>query len=199
MSEMSPLDCSFSVSVCVLACKCRRGSYCRKTCAKPTSHAEQAWKHLQKVQEFAIGRPCTASCMYNRMCAANVPLNLLILAHQHSYGKHTTMDVGLNGMAPQYHVELCKKETMRRWRYLAASAMSWAVLDDRSTMVERLTVCDIGPVCSAFWRAAYGIPEGTANTLLAAARAGTLKLDLDDDFCTVNKWECVDVLGAYAG
>lgn len=96
------------------------------------------------------------------------------------------MDVGSNSTAPQYHVEYSKKETMRRWRSLAASAISWTV-DDPPRVVERLTVCDIGPVCATFWRVAYGIPEGTANSLLAAARAGMLRLDLDDEFCEVSK------------
>lgn len=87
---------------------------------------------------------------------------------------------------PEFYVELSKKETMRRWRVLAASSITWTP-DDPPKMVERLTVCDVGPVCAAFWRAAYGIPEGTANSLLAAARARTLRLDLDEEFSMVSE------------
>lgn len=165
---------------------CRRGSYSRDNCAKPTTHAEQAWKHWQKVTEFATGNPCLQSCPFGRRCGLNISPALMITAHEHSYGKKTARSVASHGMQPEFSVEFTKMETMRRWRVLAASAMSWT-LGDQPKLVERLTVCDHGPVCSAFWRTAYGIPEGTAHTLLAAARARTLTLDLDDGFATVRE------------
>lgn len=69
---------------------------------------------------------------------------------------------------------------MRRWRELAAASISISN-DGKRQLVERLTVCKLGPVCQDYWSAAYGIPSGTANTLLADARSGRLDVDLQEN------------------
>lgn len=105
-------------------------------------------------------------------------------AHEYSYGKETRRDEASNGIATTYHVELTKKATMRRWRELALAAITWS-MDDPPKRCERLTVCDRGPVCAEFWRAAYGIPECTANNMLAAARSNSLRVDTDEGMIQV--------------
>lgn len=156
-----------------------RGSHSRESSAKPTTHAEQAWIHQQKVENYLIGRPCTTACRYNRTCGLNVPPSILINAHEHSYGRGTRKEVCPDGTT-KFHVALSKKQTMLNWRKLAMTAISWTV-DDPPKRVEHFTVCGRGPVCADFWRAAYGIPLGTANGMLAAARSGSLRVDVDDD------------------
>lgn len=68
---------------------------------------------------------------------------------------------------------------MRRWRQLASAAIS-LTNDGERRQIERLTVCKIGPVCPEYWAAAYGIPKGTANLILAEARSGRLDVDVDE-------------------
>jgi hypothetical protein len=66
---------------------------------------------------------------------------------------------------------VCAQETSRRWRKLAAAAITTST-DDGVTQKELLTVDGMGPVCKDFWAAAYGIPDFTAGKLLAEARSG---------------------------
>lgn len=139
----------------------------------------QAWAHLQKVEGFTIGRPCTSSCKYNSRCGIHIAPALLIGAHQYSYGRSTAREEeGHGGFT--YKVEYPKAVTMKKWRELAAAAMS-VTNDGNKRRVENLTVCKLGPVCQDYWAAAYGIPKGTANIILAEARSGRLALDRNEE------------------
>lgn len=142
------------------------------------THAEQAWSHLEKVESFTIGRPCTSTCRYGRKCGLNVTPALLMSAHEYSYGRKTQR-MQNEDESYTYEVELPKKTTMQRWRGLAQSSISFTN-DGNRAQVEHLTVCQLGPVCHEYWAAAYGIPRGTANTLLAEARAGRTVVDAAD-------------------
>lgn len=157
----------------------RRGSYDRSQSTKPISHAEQAWKHKQLVDTFSIGRPCSESCRYDRKCGLNVTPAALVSAHEYSYGRTTTREEHPDRTACTFTVERNKSQTMQRWRNLAWAAMSTSNEGEKKK-VERLTVCKIGPVCQDFWAAAYGIPKGTANAMLAEARSGRLDADIDE-------------------
>lgn len=153
----------------------RRGKHDRAVCQKPVSHAEQAWNHLQKVEGFSIGRPCTHSCKYGRNCGANITPALLLSAHEHSYGCCKRVE---EGNLCTFHVERRKSETMSRWRQLASAAITVSN-DGEKRVFEKLTVCKHGPVCQDYWAAAYGIPKGTANALLANARSGRLDAEVE--------------------
>lgn len=141
------------------------------------SHAEQAWNHRQQVENFAIGRPCTQACKYGRSCGMNISPGLLLAAHNYSYGHCATRRE--DSQSTTYAVEFKKSETLRRWRQLAAAAMSVSN-DGEKRHIERLTVSKVGPVCIDYWAAAYGIPKGTANALLADARSGRLEADVEE-------------------
>lgn len=117
----------------------------------------------------------------NRNCGANIPPAYLQSAHEFSYGRATRCEESVDGTASVFTVELKKSETMKRWRQLAAAAMSVVVNGEKRQVVENLTVCKLGPVCQDYWAAAYGIPRGTANVLLAEARAGRLDVDVQED------------------
>lgn len=142
------------------------------------SHAEQAWNHKQLVDSYSIGRPCSQACRYGRACGLNIPPAALVSAHEYSYGR-ATAKLEQNDHTT-FSVECKKSETMRRWRQLAWASMSISN-DGQQLRVERLTVCKVGPVCQDYWAAAYGIPKGTANALLAEARAGRLDVDVEED------------------
>lgn len=152
---------------------CRRGQHCRASCHKPVCHAEQAWLHLQRVETFSIGRPCTSACKFDRLCGVNITPAVLLAAHEYSYGQRTRCEEST------YIVEHKKSETMKRWRRLAAAAIT-VTNDDQKVRKECLTVCQIGPVCPDYWMAAYGIPRGTANMILAEARSGRFDANLEE-------------------
>lgn len=156
----------------------RRGKYNREDRRKPISHGEQAWNHLQKVEAFSIGRPCTDSCRYGRKCGIFVTPAVLMAAHQYSYGRKTTCESLAEG-TNKYKAEHVKSVTMKRWRDLAASAITLSN-DGSRKRVETLTVCKYGPVCQDYWAAAYGIPRGTANLIMAEARSGRVSMDATD-------------------
>lgn len=101
---------------------------------------------------------------------------MLQAAHKHSYGSCRRSD---DGNSCTFVVEYKKNETMLRWRQLAAAAMSVSNDGDKK-LIEKLTVCKVGPVCQNYWAAAYGIPKGTANMLLADARSGRLDADIEE-------------------
>lgn len=131
------------------------------------------------MESYAIGRPCTASCKYGRQCGANITPALLKSAHERSYGRSTTrIVVNEEENSFVFNVECKKSETMQRWRRLAAESMSRSN-DGERRLIERLTVCNVGPVCQDYWSSAYGIPQGTANLILAEARAGRIDVDLE--------------------
>lgn len=143
------------------------------------SHAEQAWNHLQLVDTFSIGRPCKESCRYGRACGLNISPATLLGAHEYSYGRATSRVQPNEHTCCTFIVELKKSETMQRWRKLAWAAVS-RTNDGHNQRIERLTVCKVGPVCQDYWAAAYGIPQGTANLLLAEARSGRLDVDVEE-------------------
>jgi len=149
-----------------------RGSYDRSHSQRVLSHAEQAWNHFSRVSNFSIGRPCGQTCLNERQCGAHIMPAVLMHAHEYSYGKGTSRVEQGDGNY-KYYVEFTRSQTSCRWRSLAAAAMSYSI-GESWRRTERLTVCDVGPVCQAYWEAAYGIPHGTAKKLLAAARAGGL-------------------------
>lgn len=173
---------TFRVGKDVLTCTHddrRRGKYDRSKSKKPVAHAEQAWRHKQVVESFSIGRPCTSACKFERKCGSNIAPAVLLTAHEFSYGRNTRLLEMKDGSTCTYSVEFVKSESMRRWRELAAAAITMSNEKERR-QTERLTVCKIGPVCQEYWAAAYGIPRGTANMLLAEARSGRLDADLDE-------------------
>lgn len=129
------------------------------------------------MESYSLGRPCTPSCKYNQKCGLNIPPAFLLSAHEYSYGRCTRKFENRGQFT--YTVEHKKSETMRRWRELAAAAMSLSA-DGQRQSVENLTVSKMGPVCADFWAAAYGVPKGTANMLLAEARSGRLDVDVQE-------------------
>lgn len=160
----------------------RRGKHDRAHCKKPVSHGEQAWEHLQRVEAFSIGRPCTNSCKYDRKCGINMTPATLLGAHEYSYGRKTCREQGVDGTFA-FKVEHTKRFTMRRWRDLAAAAIS-ITNDGNQRRIENLTVCKRGPVCQDYWAAAYGIPIGTANMIMAEARSGRVVVD-ENERCVI--------------
>lgn len=99
-------------------------------------------------------------------------------AHEYSYGRNTRRVQRPDGTFT-YEVEYAKKTTMQRWREMAQASVTFKS-DGSSVRVENLTVCQFGPICQQYWAAAYGIPQGTANTILAHARAGQIVLEADE-------------------
>lgn len=181
LSHMCPITC-YMLYLCAAH---RRGKHNRINCKKPVSHAEQAWNHLQKVESFSIGRPCTESCAFKRQCGIFVSPAILLGAHEFSYGRNTCRERRGADNTFTYKVEHSKTITMARWRQLAASSVS--IMNDGSKRrVENLTVCQHGPVCQEYWAAAYGIPRGTANILMAEARSGRLSME-DADRCVARE------------
>lgn len=131
------------------------------------------------MEDFTIGRPCGLACKFARQCGANITPATLLAAHQYSYGRCTRKEDSVDQSTSTFRVEYKKAETLRRWRRLAAAAITITNNGTREK-VESLTVCKYGPVCQDYWAAAYGIPKGTANKILAEARSGQVDVDLEE-------------------
>eukprot|EP00965_Chrysotila_dentata_P162708 5373108-Pleurochrysis_carterae.AAC.1 len=67
--------------------------------------------------------------------------------------------------------EKSSSETNAFWESMAAAAVTTSA-EDPSRKIEHFTVDGIGPVCSEYWAAAYGIKTGTLNPMLSDARSG---------------------------
>lgn len=101
----------------------------------------------------------------------NITPAVLINAHHYSYGEDTGREETGENTFTYMRVANKKSVTMRKWRELAAAAIT-VTNDAQRARDERLTVCKIGPVCQDYWSAAYGIPRGTSNAILAEVRSG---------------------------
>eukprot|EP00965_Chrysotila_dentata_P213824 6187862-Pleurochrysis_carterae.AAC.1 len=157
----------------------RRGSYNRKvddkgeSLEKPPavrhSHFHYAWEHKQLVENFRLGKPCKPSCPFGGKCGMHFTPCNLIRAHEASFGKEKVRKVLEDGSI-YYECEKSNRESTAFWRTLAANAITLSA-SDPSRRVENFTVDGIGPVCSDFCGAAYGIRIGTWNQIRSDARA----------------------------
>lgn len=111
---------------------------------------------------------------------------VLLGAHEYSYGRNTCRNEDTLHGSVTYSVQHTKTVTMKRWRELASAAISFTN-DGSHVRVENLTVCKHGPVCQDYWAAAYGIPNGTANAIMAEARAGRLAILDGSERCVVRQ------------
>ena len=138
-------------------------------------YEQTAYEHKQELEEKGIGRACSAHCTFGRSCGMNMTLALLLTAHASVYGDNVTRDE-----KGDYHCGLPFREVKRRRRMVVLSAITYNAADP-SKRVERFTVSGVGPVCAEYCRRAHGIPVGTWNLLVAAARSGKLSADQEWD------------------
>ena len=70
-----------------------RGGYSREAKGKEagSGYAKDAWTHFKQAEEFALGRPCLATCPYDRKCGLHMTPAHLLRAHIQMYGDNTTM------------------------------------------------------------------------------------------------------------
>ena len=113
-------------------------------------YEQEAYLHLQKIDDGLFGRPCLASCPFERKCGFNINPANLTSAHVWMYGDKTTFQDGTYACAHGF------QQVKDRRRDLVLASVS----KDSKTgaTVERFMVDSIGPVCAEFCRAAYGIP-----------------------------------------
>eukprot|EP00965_Chrysotila_dentata_P258554 6213261-Pleurochrysis_carterae.AAC.1 len=152
-----------------------RGKYSRESARKKETHKRRAYRHYDAVTGGTFGVPCLSSCPFERKCARNMTMTNLIRAHEHVFGTRTTAKP-LNDGSVVYDCENSTKKCMKVWRALAKAAITKSA-DNPKQRVENFTVDDIGPVCAAYWAAAYGISKGTANYILRKARNFTAHAD----------------------
>ena len=160
-----------------------RGGYSREGKGKEagSGYAKDAWTHFKQAEEFALGRPCLASCPHDRKCGLQMTPAHLLRAHIQMYGDNTTMqEPSEPGGMPLYSCALTFDQVKERRRNLVLNSISFNAADT-SQRVERFMVASVGPVCSEYCRAAHGVPVGTWTKLLAAARAGRLQAGAEWD------------------
>ena len=164
----------------------RRGRYPRVgsdgvPSAMRLPHAEYAWNHYKQMHECRTGKPCDGSCPFDGKCPLNFTAATLICAHERVFGKVSRDEEG---------VITCGRsvsETRKQWRALMLSWITHSAADGIAN--ENFSVEGVGPVCSRYARAVYfGLDARTKsgfandyawNTLVAAARAGNLRIDHD--------------------
>jgi len=157
----------------------RRGRYDRSAAQGKLPYAQTAYEHRLQAEEHSMGRPCLGSCPFQRKCGLNITPAHLMRAHVYAYGDNTTMHE--EDGVKTYSCARTMKEVQQRRRELILNAISQDAADP-SRRVERFLVDGVGPVCPEYCRAAHGVPRGTWNAMVAAARNGSLqaKIEWDD-------------------
>jgi hypothetical protein len=156
----------------------RRGRYDRSAAKAKLPYAKLAYEHKTMAEEHSFGRPCLGSCPFQRKCGLTITPAHIMRAHLYAYGDNTTMQEK-DGVTT-YSCARSLPEVQQRRRELILNSISFDVADP-SRRVERFQVDGVGPVCAEYCRAAYGVPPGTWNPMLAAARNGKLKAEMEWD------------------
>lgn len=70
-----------------------RGSHSRegKGKEKGDGYAKTAYEHLKQTEDFSMGRPCLASCPFDRSCGLHMTPAHLMRAHVQMYGTDCSM------------------------------------------------------------------------------------------------------------
>tara|TARA_B110001452_G_scaffold101705_1_gene84383 strand:+ start:387 stop:3554 length:3168 start_codon:yes stop_codon:yes gene_type:complete len=138
-------------------------------------YAQAAWEHKERVSSFSFGNPCLPSCKFGRQCGLNIAPAKLLAAHKFAYGDKTEMvSASSEDGSPTYKCMRSFADVTTQRRRVVLNAFNTSA-HTPDTTEERFMVEGVGPVCDVFCRDAYGVPAGTWNKMLAAARKGELR------------------------
>lgn len=143
-------------------------------------YAQTAFEHKESIESGTMGRLCSGNCPYDQKCGLHVTPANLMRAHCRIYGDDTRMIEASSSGPATYHCTRPFKDVQRARRELLLGCITFDAAEP-TRAIERFLVDAIGPVCPEYCRRAHGIPIGTWNPLLAAARSGRLRADAEWD------------------